>query len=104
MLLTYMTMALCLVIFVRLFTYRRDGARYRPLISAAAVVVMACCGALVIHILAGDLRIQGKLWPMVGLLSVFAIGLVRCGGNLSMVLRGPIPSHWDGSERRHTGR
>lgn len=98
--LNLITIMLCGVIFARLFSYQRAGARYRPIVSAAATFVMACCGALVINISTGELQITTKLWPMVMLLAVFAISLVQCGGNLARVL---IHDHWGGEERRKAG-
>lgn len=97
-LLTMATLALCATIFVRMFTYRREGARFRRGVSIMATVVMGCCGAMIIYILAGDIHVSARAWPMVGLLAVLAVALVRCNGNLSSVLRDP--SAWDGRERR----
>ncbi|MDT4826419.1 hypothetical protein FQZ97_597310 [compost metagenome] len=69
--------------------------------SVAAVVVMACSGAIVIYTLSGRLRFGLHDWPMVGLLAVFAVAVWRCGGNLASVL--DYPRRWKGSERRRAG-
>jgi len=96
--LTYATLILCLVMFVRLFTYQRGDAQFRRDVSIMAALIMACCGATAIYIVAGDLRIPYQAWPLVLLLAVLAASLMRCGGNMSKVLRHPI--EWDGHERR----
>lgn len=96
--LTYATLILCVVMFVRLFTYQRGEARFRRDVSIMAALIMACCGATAIYIVSGDLRIQYQAWPLVLLLAVLAASLMRCGGNMSKVLRHPLD--WDGTERR----
>ena len=96
--LTYATLILCLVMFVRLFTYQRGDARFRRDVSIMAALIMACCGATAIYIVSGDLRIPYQAWPLVLLLAVLTASLMRCGGNMSKVLRHPI--EWDGHERR----
>jgi hypothetical protein len=51
-----------------------------------------------IYILAGDLVIPYKTWLMVLLMAVLTASLMRCGGNMSKVLRHPMG--WDGRKRR----
>ena len=87
--LTIITLLLCATMFIRLFTYRREGARYRAGISWLAIIVMASCGAAVIFILDGKFRVQPLAWPMVVLLGVLTMATLRCSGNLSAVMRGP---------------
>lgn len=99
LLLTQLTFALSLVVFVRLFTYRRNGARYRLGMSAVAVVVMIATGRLMIETLLGTLLVPAECWPMVVLLGVFAYGVIRTGGNVAGLLR-PEPEPWAGTERR----
>ena len=60
---------------------------------------MMCCGAAVIYIITGKLKVAPYAWPMVGMLAVFAAGVWRCRGNLAAVL--DYPQAWDGRERRH---
>lgn len=97
--LTYSTLFLCLVVFVRMFTYQREGARFRRDISIMAGLIMACCGAMIVYILAGDYRVHPHGWPLVAMLAILTASLMRCEGNLSHVLR--MASGWDGRERRH---
>ena len=96
--LTYATLVLCLLNFVRLFTYQRQDAKFRRDISIAATAIMACCGSQVIYILGGH-QIATSSWPMVALLAVLTASLLRSNGNLSQVLR--TATGWDGRERRH---
>ena len=96
--LTTITLILCIVLFVRLFTYRRQGAQYRPGMSWLAVIVMASSGATSIFILDGQLRVQLLAWPLVILLGVFTAATLQCKGNLSAVMKGP--EAWHGRERR----
>ncbi|HGE2266122.1 TPA: phage holin family protein [Pseudomonas aeruginosa] len=92
------TMLLCALTFGRLFTFQREGRRFRRLMSAAAALVMAFCGAMVIYILDGKVRMEPRLWPLVGLLAVLAVGVWRCRGNLAALL--DYPQGWEGAERR----
>ncbi|MCY1309631.1 putative 3TM holin [compost metagenome] len=93
-----MTLLLCALTFARLFTFKREGRTFSRLKSTLAAVVMACCGAMVIYILDGKVRIEPRLWPLVGLLAVFAAGVWRCRGNMAALL--DYPQGWDGVERR----
>lgn len=95
--LTYATLALCLVNFIRLFTYQRGDAQFRRDVSIAATLIMCCCGSQVVYIIAGH-EVSPSSWPMVALLAVLTASLLRSGGNLSKVLRHPMG--WDGRERR----
>lgn len=96
--LTIITLILCVTIFVRLFTYRRDHSRFRRGVSVLAAIVMASAGAAVIFILDGQLRVQSLAWPLVILLAVFTAATVHCKGNLSAVMKGSVV--WNGRERR----
>ncbi|MCQ4267379.1 phage holin family protein [Pseudomonas stutzeri] len=98
--LTQVTFWLCLVIFLRLFTYRRSGARFRRGVSLVAVLVMGCAGQTMISILQGALHMQPQSWPLVALLAVFTCTIWRARGNLAVVLKSESP-RWDGAERRH---
>ena len=99
--LTQLTMLLSAALFVRLFTYRRGGARFRRGVSVVATILMGCAGAMVLFIAQGKLSVQAYEWPLVVVLAVFTVATVRCGGNLSSVLRDP--SAWSGQERRKAG-
>lgn len=95
---TTLTLALCLIIFGRLFTYRRNGARYRPIVSLLATLIMASCGTVAIRILAGGRSIAIEEWPILIPLAVLAYALCRCDGNLAHMLSRPKP--WAGGEHR----
>lgn len=97
--LTIITLLLCATMFVRLFTYKREGAKYRAGISWLAILVMASCGAAVIFILDGQLRVQLLAWPLVILLGVFTAATLRCSGNLSAVMKGPDAWHTRGKRK-----
>lgn len=104
LILTQLTFWLCAVLFVRLFTYRRAGARFRRSMSLLATLVMGCAGSAMISILQGRLHIASEAWPVVGILLVFAWAVFRSGGNLAGVLRpepGPV---WTGTDRRRAGQ
>lgn len=81
------TLFLCLAIFVRLFTYSRQGARYRPWVSIFAAVVMAASGATALLIVTDHLEVSLYALPLVFVLAVFAVSVSRCRGNLSSVVR-----------------
>ncbi|TLX65084.1 phage holin family protein [Stutzerimonas nosocomialis] len=100
-LLTQAMFLICAVLFLRLFTYRRRGARFRRGVSCLAMLVMGCAGAAVIYILTGELRVPAMAWPLVVLLAVFAWAVWQSGGNLAGAFR---PSGWDGVERRRQER
>lgn len=99
LLLTQLTFALSLVVFARVFTYRRNGACYRLGMSTVAVLVMISTGRLMIETLLGGLVVPAECWPLVLLLAVFAYALMRTGGNVAGLLR-PEPERWSGAERR----
>lgn len=92
---------ICLVIFLRLFTYQREGARFSRWKSGLAALAMVCCGSAVIHIVTGDLAVGREAWPLVALLALLAAATMRCGGNIAAVLRGP--DAWDGRRDRRRG-
>lgn len=100
--LTLMTFVLCLVIFVRLFTYRRNGAGFRWGKSAVALAVMVACGRLLIEVLTAGLIVPLEFWPFVLLLGVFALAVVRAGGNVARLVQ-PSDLPWSGIERRRGG-
>lgn len=99
LLLTQLTFLFSTVIFVRLFTYSRNGARYRLGMSVTAVAVMVAAGRLIIETLTGGLVVPAQCWPLVLLLAVLACGVLRTGGNVAGLLR-PEPEVWSGDERR----
>jgi len=74
LILTYVTLVLSAVMFARMFTYRRGSSQFRRDVSIMAALIMVL------------------------LLAVLTASLMRCGGNLSKVLRHPYG--WDGRERR----
>ncbi len=98
--LTQVVFWLCVVVFVRLFTFQRGDARFRRGISCLAVAVMFSAGVTMIHILKGDLVLPEAAWPLVVLLAVFAVSVMRTGGNLAGVLR-PESVTYTGPDRRH---
>lgn len=101
--LTALTAMLCIVIFVRLFTYRRNGAGYRWGKSVVAFAVMIACGRLLIEVLTSGLVVPLEFWPFVLLLGVFALAVVRAEGNVARLVQpGDLP--WSGVERRRGGR
>ena len=101
--LTALTAMLCIVIFVRLFTYRRNGAGYRWGKSVVALAVMIACGRLLIEVLTAGLVVPLEFWPFVLLLGVFALAVVRAEGNVARLVQpGDLP--WSGVERRRGGR
>lgn len=99
LIMTQATFWLCVVLFVRLFTFQRGNLRFRRGMSCLAYLAMASAGAAVIHILQGDLVLPGYAWPLVLLLAIFTGLVLRARGNLAGVLRSGEPA-WAGVERR----
>lgn len=87
--LSWIGVILCAVIFVRLFTYRRDGARFRRGVSLCAVLMMAACGAMVVYLLTGKTALHSHDWPLLVLLAVLAYSLLTSSGNLATVVLTP---------------
>ena len=100
LILTQLTFWLCAALFVRLFTYTRDGAQFKRLISCVAVVTMGSAGAAMIYILQGELHVPAECWPLVVQLAVFVAGVIRSGGNLAGVMRPEAEASWPRVERR----
>lgn len=98
--LTQVALWLCVVIFVRLFTYQRGTARFRRGISCLATLVMGCSGITILYILQGKLILPPLAWPLIILLLVFAWAVVRAEGNLAGVLRPEPGPSWSGTDRR----
>ncbi|UCJ18282.1 phage holin family protein [Pseudomonas sp. MM211] len=90
--LTHATFCLCGAVFVRLFTYRRHGARFRRGMSCMAMLLMGSSGSAMLQIMLGDLKLPAQAWSLVLLLAVFAVAVFRSGGNLAGVIR-ECPPH-----------
>ena len=87
-LLTGFSFLLSLVILFRLFTFERQGARFRRSVSVAATVIMMACITIIVHTLSGDFVVQPQSWPMVLMQLVVATALIRSRGNLAPILFG----------------
>jgi len=84
-LLTQATFWLCLGLFVRLFTFRRKGARFRRDMSCLAWLVMVGAGATMMYISKGLLVMPLESWPLVVLLAVFVGSVWQSAGNVARV-------------------
>lgn len=84
--LTYAALIANLVIFVRLFTYTRDGAQFRPGISIVSALCMGCAGATVIYILQGKVLFTVQMWPVLLALGVIAKSLCAHRGNTAKMI------------------
>eukprot|EP01031_Cornospumella_fuschlensis_P015026 gene15026-18356_t len=85
-----------------MFTYQRGDAQFKRGVSILATLVMGCAGASCIYILKGELRVPAQGWPLAVLVVVFAIAVIRSGGNLAGVLRPEPNPVWTGPDRRRT--
>lgn len=85
--LTQVTFWLCVALFVRLFTFRRRGARFRRDMSCLAWMVMVASGAVIVYIGKGQLIMPRNSWPLVVLLAVFVGSVCQSSGNLARVWR-----------------
>ncbi|WP_431494840.1 phage holin family protein [Pseudomonas brassicacearum] len=83
--LTQATFWLCVALFVRLFTFRRRGARFRRDMSCLAWLVMVAAGSAVVYICKGLLVMPANSWPLVLLLAVFVGSVCQSAGNLASV-------------------
>lgn len=83
--LTQATFWLCVALFVRLFTFRRRGARFRRSMSCLAWLVMVAAGSMVVYIGKGQLVMPHNSWPLVVILSVFVGSICKSAGNLARV-------------------
>ncbi|MCQ2994192.1 phage holin family protein [Pseudomonas syringae] len=84
-LLTQVTFWLCMSLFIRLFTFRRKGARFRRDMSCLAWLMMASAGAAMVYIGKGMLVVQVTEWPLVLILAVFVGSVYQSSGNLARV-------------------
>jgi hypothetical protein len=99
-LLTQVLFWMCLVIFLRLFTYQRGDARFKRGMSCLAWIVMGSAGATMLNILKGELVIPEPAWPLVIMVGVFVWAVMRAGGNMAGVLRPEPALSWPKVERR----
>jgi hypothetical protein len=83
--LTQVTFWLCVALFIRLFTFRRHGARFRRSMSCLAWLVMVASGSAVVYIGKGQLVMPPNSWPLVLLLAVFVGSVCKSSGNLARV-------------------
>ena len=83
--LTQVTFWLCVALFVRLFTFKRQGARFRRNMSCLAWLVMVAAGSAVVYIGKGLLVMPHNSWPLVLILAVFVGSVCQSSGNLSRV-------------------
>jgi hypothetical protein len=86
-LLTQATFWLCLALFVRLFTFRRKGARFRRNMSCLAWLMMVSAGTAMMYISKGLLVMPAVSWPLVVMLGVFVGSVYQSSGNLARVWR-----------------
>lgn len=91
-LLTYAALVANVIIFVRLFTYTRDGARYRPGISIVSAVCMGCAGATVIYILQGKVLFTVQMWPVLLALGLITKSVCTHKGNAAKMIESLIVS------------
>lgn len=81
-LVTYANLILNVMLFARLFTFRRYGRAFRLHISLAAMVLMYGTGSTIIYVLTGRLHNQADCWPMLIVFAVFTWAVYRAQGNL----------------------
>lgn len=84
-LLTQATFWLCMGLFIRLFTFRRKGARFRRDMSCLAWLVMVSAGTMMVYICKGMLVMPAQAWPLVMILAVFVGSVYQSNGNLAQV-------------------
>ncbi|MEI2416234.1 phage holin family protein [Orrella sp. JC864] len=68
----------------RLLAYQRAGARYRPLISCMAYVLIVCTGAEALSILLG--ASTASVWSS-GVAVVLSVLVWRARGNVARIVR-----------------
>lgn len=85
--LTWITFALCMTTFVRMFTYKRKGAEFHRGVSVCATIVMMASVVAAVEIVTGQFKVQPAAWPMIVMQGVLVIGLLRTKGNLAPLLR-----------------
>ncbi|MBB3103966.1 phage holin family protein [Azomonas macrocytogenes] len=84
-LLTWITVVLGIVTFIRLLAYQRRGARFRCDVNIMAI--MACITAAV-EIRIGTFVVLVTAWLMIVMHTVLAIGLFKIRGNPAPVFGG----------------
>lgn len=84
--LSTLTVLVCSAICMRLITYRRAGARFRPGVSLCAYLLALCTGCQALGIVAGLYRAEHLSPWMLGVLLVLLVLLLQARGNLARVL------------------
>lgn len=72
---------------LRLLIYRRDGARYRPLVSACAWLLIASTGSTALGVLLGMYPVQHIHLGDVGISLVLCVLSLTARGNVAAILR-----------------
>lgn len=86
-LLAIVLLAANLITCLRLLLYRRDGARYRPLISAAAWLLIASTGTTTLAIVLGRYPPADIHLGDVGIAVVVCVLSLTARGNVAAILR-----------------
>lgn len=84
MLIALIVVAANVLIAGRLICYQRHGARYRPVMSILAYLLIVCAGGQVIDVLVN--RAPVSIWDA-GFAVVVALLVVRARGNVSCIVR-----------------
>ena len=79
-----LNVALCAVIVLTLFFYRRKDSRHKPLVSWLAWLLMLVYAVAPLCYLCGRLLPAG--WPVVLVNLVFCVLVLRARGNVSKIL------------------
>ena len=79
--------AVCMLIIVRLFTYRRRGAQHRAPGSWLAYVLMVACAAVVVRIIFG--QYTSADWAETLLNITLCASIYAARGNVMHIFRGP---------------
>lgn len=88
--LTWITFILCIITFVRMFTYKRDGSHFHRGVSVAATLLMFASAAGAVSIGLGDFKVQPAAWPMIVMHAILVVGLLHTKGNLAPIIRGTM--------------
>ena len=102
-LMTYAALILNAVIFVRLFTFKRQGTRYRPVVSLLAALTMGFAGSSALFFIQGRIVMTIDQWPLMLLLLMIALAVCKSQGNFAILMDPLMPGPRDPRNRWRTG-
>ena len=81
----YINMLTCLLIVIRIITWRNTGSRYKPLISFIAWLLLTSCMTLIVSLYLGYYRLAESSEVIINI--ILCVAVYVSSGNLSKLFK-----------------